>query len=251
MQSTPRERLQQFAHVLQSVLFERVEAEIGPLSGKARLLVGVIGMVQLSRHVGCTRGWLGRPSKDRHALATAFLAKAVYGLETTREVRERLKSDPQLLGLCGWRHARQIPHESTFSRAFAEFAQTELPQRLHQALIAETQKDRVIGHIARDSTAVEARELYPENPPPKRKRKRYKMGPKPKRQTPASPRSNIEAQRRMPLTEVLAELPRHCSLGVKKSSKGHQQYWRGYKLHLDGADGQIPITALLTGACVA
>ncbi len=49
---------------------------------------------------------------------------------------------------------------------------------------------------------------------------------------------------------MLAELPRHCSLGVKKSSKGHQQYWRGYKLHLDVADGQIPITALLTGACL-
>jgi hypothetical protein len=49
---------------------------------------------------------------------------------------------------------------------------------------------------------------------------------------------------------MLAELPRHCSLGVKKSSKGHRQYWRGYKLHLDAADGQIPITALLTGACL-
>ncbi len=47
---------------------------------------------------------------------------------------------------------------------------------------------------------------------------------------------------------MLAELPRHCSLGVKKSSKGHQRYWRNYKLHLDVADGQIPITALLTGA---
>src|SRR6185437_7986863 len=45
-------------------------------------------------------------------------------------------------------------------------------------------------------------------------------------------------------------LPRHCSLGVKKSSKGHRQYWRGYKLHLDVADGQILIAALLTGACV-
>jgi hypothetical protein len=45
-------------------------------------------------------------------------------------------------------------------------------------------------------------------------------------------------------------LPRHCSLGVKKSSKGHLSYWRGYKLHLDVADGQIPISAILTGACV-
>ncbi len=54
----------------------------------------------------------------------------------------------------------------------------------------------------------------------------------------------------MPVTEMLAGLPRHCSLGVKKSSKGQLSYWRGYKLHLDVADGQIPITALLTGACL-
>ena len=37
---------------------------------------------------------------------------------------------------------------------------------------------------------------------------------------------------------------------MKKSSKGHLRYWRGYKLHLDVADGQIPISALLTGASV-
>lgn len=207
-------------------------------------------MLRLSRHIGCARGWRGRPAKHRHALATAFLAKAVYGLETTRQIRDRLESDRQLLCLCGWRHARELPHESTFSRAFAEFAASELPQRLHEALIGDTQQGRLIGHIARDSTAIEARERYPENPSPKRKRKPYKMGPKPKRNLPASPPSNIEAQRRMPTADAIAELPRHCSLGVKKSSKGHQQYWRGYKLHVDVADGQIPITALLSGACV-
>ena len=54
----------------------------------------------------------------------------------------------------------------------------------------------------------------------------------------------------MPVAEALAELPRHCSLGVKKSSQGHLSYWRGYKLHLDVADGQIPISAVLTGACL-
>jgi DDE family transposase len=37
---------------------------------------------------------------------------------------------------------------------------------------------------------------------------------------------------------------------VKKSTKGHLRYWRGYKLHLDVADGHIPISALLTGASV-
>lgn len=250
MQSTPGEQLRQFSHVLQSVLFERLETELGPLSGKAQLLVAMVGMLQLSRHVVSTRGWVGRPSKDRQALATAFLAKAVYGLETTRQVLEWLRNDRQLRCLCGWNTVRQIPHESTFSRAFAEFAATELPQRLHQALIEATQKGRIIGHIARDSTSIEARERYPENPPPKPPRKRYKRAPKPKRSTPRAPRSRIEQQREMPISETLASLPRHCSVGVKTSSKGHRRYWRGYKLHLDVADGQIPITALLTGACV-
>jgi hypothetical protein len=37
---------------------------------------------------------------------------------------------------------------------------------------------------------------------------------------------------------------------VKSNGEGHCQYWRGYKLHLDVADGQIPISALLTGASV-
>ena len=47
---------------------------------------------------------------------------------------------------------------------------------------------------------------------------------------------------------MLEELPRHCSLGVKKGSSEHQQCWRGYKLHLDVADGQITISGLLTAA---
>lgn len=247
MQSTSRKWLQQFAHVLQSVLFERIEEEVGPLGEKAQLLVAVIGMVPLSDYVAPARGWRGRPAKDRQALATAFLAKAVYGLATTRQLRERLCTDRQLRCLCGWTSAGQIPHEATFSRAFAEFAQSELPQWLHTALIESTQKERLIGHIARDSSAIAARERFPDPPPPKAVRGKQKPGPKPKH---SRPQNRIKAQRSMAVAEMLAELPRHCSLGVKKSGSNHQQYWRGYKLHLDVADGQIPITALLTGACV-
>jgi hypothetical protein len=52
----------------------------------------------------------------------------------------------------------------------------------------------------------------------------------------------------MQLAQMLAELPRQCNLGCKTSSSGHLPYWRGYKLHLDVADGQIPISAVLTSA---
>ena len=245
MQSTPRERLMQFGHVLQGVLFDRLEVELGPLPAKAQRLVAVLSLLPLSRYVAPGRGWAGRPAKDRQALATAFLAKAIYGLETTRQLLERLRSDRQLRCLCGWNSWRQIPHESTFSRAFAEFAETELPQHLHAALIHCTQQDRLIGHIARDSTAIEAREKFPEAKPKKRKYQR-----RPKRAKAAERGTRIERQRHQPLARQLAELSRACSIGVKKNSQGHEQYWRGYKLHLDVADGQIPISALLTGASV-
>ncbi len=161
MQSTPRERLLRFGHFLQADLFERIAVELGPLAERARLLIAVLAMVNIRRHVGHTRGWVGRPARDRESLASAFLAKAIYGMETTRQLLERLRTDPQLRCLCGWHTVRQIPHEATFSRAFAEFAQSDLPQRLHAALIECTRKDRIIGHIARDSTAIEAREKLP------------------------------------------------------------------------------------------
>lgn len=251
MQSTLRERLEQFSHLNQTVLFERLEQQIGVLSEKSQLLVSVLGMISLARWIAPSRGWRGRPCKDRQALATAFLAKAIFGLDTTRQLLDRLQNDAQLRCLCGWNQAQQVPHEATFSRAFAEFARSALPQRLHEALIVETQRTRLIGHIARDSTAIEARERYPDNPPPKRVRRRGKRAGRPRKGTaPPAPGSRLQQQRHMPVEAMLADLPRHCSLGVKKSSKGYQQYWRGYKLHLDVADGQLPISALLTGACV-
>jgi hypothetical protein len=59
------------------------------------------------------------------------------------------------------------------------------------------------------------------------------------------------AQREKRRTADVSAVPaRECSIGVKTSSKGHRQYWRGYKLHVDVADGQIPICAVLTGASV-
>jgi hypothetical protein len=267
MKLTLRQQLTQFAHVLQSSLFPVLEEEVGPLGERAKQLVATLEMIPLARFIPSSKGWIGRPSKDRYAIASAFVAKAVYGFTTTAQLLERLAQDAQLRKICGWNLARQVPHECTFSRAFAEFAQMQLPQFVHETLIRETQKDRLIGHIARDSTAIEARERFPEAEQPKeakavsssgaKKRgakkgsrgphKRWKGGkplPTPKDDT------RLHRQRTMGLPEMLKDLPQDCSIGVKTSSKGHQQYWRGYKLHLDVADGQIPISALLTGAKV-
>jgi hypothetical protein len=52
----------------------------------------------------------------------------------------------------------------------------------------------------------------------------------------------------MTLEEMLAELPKGCDAGTKTNSKGRKASWVGYKVHLDVADGQIPISAVLTSA---
>jgi hypothetical protein len=234
-------------------LFPRIEEELGNLSPQAQLLASVLAMIRLDSAFG-TPYRVGRPSKDRRALAAAFLAKAVYGFATTRQVMEQLKANPQMRRLCGWDKASQIPHEATFSRAFAEFANSELPQILHRTLIADTQSKRLIGHISRDSTAIEARERFPsaapQHPKNSNSSKKRKVPKRPKRAKASERGTLIERQRNMTLDKMLAALPVRCAIGVKTSSKGHQQFWRGYKLHLDVADGQIPISAVLTGANV-
>src|SRR5437764_507953 len=157
-----RQQITQFAHVLQTGLFPVLNEELGELTAPAKRLVATLEMIPLARFVPSSRGWIGRPSKDRLAIASAFVAKAVYGFALTRQLLDALASDPQLRRICGWQEPWQVPHESTFSRAFDEFARMQLPQFVHETLILETQKDRLIGHIARDSTAIEAREHFPE-----------------------------------------------------------------------------------------
>ena len=52
----------------------------------------------------------------------------------------------------------------------------------------------------------------------------------------------------MILPEMLADLPRTCDVGVKRDAKGHQESWNGYKLHIDAADGGVPLSCILTSA---
>ncbi len=108
----------------------------------------------------------GRPPKDRAAIARAFVAKAVYDMPTTRMLLDRLQTDAPLRRICGWERKREVPSESVFSRAFDAFAQTQLPERVHETLIRKAYQDRLIGHLSRDATAIEARE-QPRSPKPK------------------------------------------------------------------------------------
>jgi hypothetical protein len=239
----------QFGNLLQKTLFPAFRETIGPLDNKKQQLIRSFVLLQLEGFVQMRRKAVGRPGHDRVAFARAFVAKAVYGFPHTRALIDRLKSDEILCRLCGWQSVCQVPAECAFSRAFGEFARSEFPQRVHAALIEKTQKDRLIGHISRDSTAIEVRE----KPQPKPKTKTKEAQPKPPRRKPGEPKrpeqmKRIERQAAMSLKEMTADLPRRCDVGTKTNSKGNKYVWVGYKLHLDVADGQIPISALLTSA---
>lgn len=250
MKLTLSDQLKQFMRVLQGALFPTLQEELGSLTEKHRQLVAVLSMIRIEGLIAGWAGGVGRPAKDRRAMARAFVAKAVYNMSTTRQLLERLAADVALRRICGWESQREIPHESKFSRAFADFAESQLPQRLHESLIEETQKDRLIGHISRDSTEIEAREkpvrppVAPEPIGPARKKGRRKKGEQPSVPQP----TRLERQAGMTLEEMLADLPRECNVGSKKNSKGYLETWIGYKLHLDVADGQIPVSCILTSA---
>lgn len=262
MQLTPRTALLQFGHVLQQDLFPHLETALGPIGPQLELVAAVISLVPLKRLLDARRSRTGRPARDRAALATAFIAKAVLDLPTTRDLIGRLRVDQPLRQFCGWRSVAAVPHESKFSRAFAEFSATQLVQQLHAAVIQVTQSERLVGHIARDSTAIAAREkvtkqlLEAKREAKQQKRAQKGKGRKGKRKgafarAKASERgTRIERQRHQKLDQMLGELPRACDIGVKKTREGQEQSWRGYKLHLDVADGQVPISAVLTSASV-
>jgi Transposase DDE domain/Transposase domain (DUF772) len=239
-----------FGQICQDQLFPRLEEELGDMSEHHRQLVRALALLELDGFAAVRSG-RGRPPHDRAKIARAFLAKAVFHLCNTRALLDRLAHDTVLRRLCGWEQAAHIPDESVFSRAFAELAHSQFAQRVHAALIERTQKERLVGHIVRDATAIEVRE----KPGPKaqpaaaagRRLHRKAGGAKaPEQMT----RLERQCSGTMTVAEMLAELPQNCDVGCKLDSRGNKYRWSGYKLHLDVADGQIPISCVLTAASV-
>jgi hypothetical protein len=234
----------------QGLLFRGVEAGLEePLTEQQRKLVAVLEVVRIEAHVPLrVRLWTGRPAHDRRPLARAFVARAVYNDPTTVAFLERLRTERNLCRICGWDHPGEVPSEATFSRAFAEFAASGLGDRVHEALVEQHARPLLVGHVARDSTQIEARERAAKKPKPaprRRKRGRPKKGEKVQ---PQQAPSRLPGQLTQTPEAALAELPRVCDWGIKKDSGGHRHSWKGYKLHLDVCDAGLPLNAQTTSA---
>lgn len=237
---------------IQTRLFPFLADELGPLTDTQRKLAATLELIRIEDFIPARWWSLGRPPKDRGAIAKAFVAKMVLNFATTRELLDRLRSTPALRRLCGWEWPNAVPSEATFSRAFGGFAASALPERVHAALIREYESERLVGHLSRDATDIPAREKPAPKPRP------AETAPKPKKKIgrpkkgeprPAPEPTRLERQPGMTVEEMLADLPTACDWGAKHKN-GKLFYWPGYKLHVDWADGEIPICAVLTSASV-
>ena len=259
MNATRREMILQRWNVIQHELIPELRNDIGVLTPKLERVIHILEWVRIETFTQESWSGTGRPPHERAWLANAFVAKAVLGLTTTAGLIERLTIDRALRRICGFALCKKLPSESTFSRAFAEFAEQHLAERVHEALIKEHLGEELIGHLSRDGTAIEARErpvrapaTEPESADAARARKAQpgKKRGRPRRGETRAPAkaSPIQRQRTQTLAQMLEEIPVACARGTKCNAQGYKVSWNGYKLHIDTADCGVPVSALLSSA---
>lgn len=247
-----------------------------PMTEKQKQLIMILEMVEIERYVQSSEyQWMGRKLKDRYAIARAFVAKSVYNYGTTRALIEALQTMPNLRRICGFgginftvthegttvdgkalkvvKKKGQFPSEATFSRAFSEFAVSRLGDRVHEALVKEHLSEELLGHISRDSTAIEGNErpvkkvakVIEDNKAEQKKRGRPMKG---EIRVNKKEETRLEIQVNQTPADALKDIPTMCAVGCKTNAKGYKETWIGYKLHVDTNDSGLPITAVLTSA---
>jgi transposase len=234
---------------LENSLFPELKEQLGVLSAKEEKLIKILDFAQIENNI--TVVCITNTPKDREEIARAFIAKSVYNMQTTRDLIDRLRIDRTLRVLCGWRYANKIPSESKFSRVFSELSDLKIAQKTHEKFIEDYLSDTLFLYNASDATAMPLREKPVKKPKEEPKTKRKPGRPKKGEKVEPKKPKILEQQKDMQTTEeMLSLLSTQCGVGVKKNSKGYKETWTGGKLHISAVDGDIPITAIYTGANV-
>ncbi len=214
-----REKLSRIWFNVQGKLFPYPEKTIEePLTEKLKQLVAILELIRIEDFIRVPSYQHGQSLRYRKNIARAFVAKAVYNMSTARQLIDMLKTSPALRKICGWERASEIPHESTFSRAFAEFANAGLTVVVHDDMVAEYLVEEIVGHISRDSTAIEGREKPTKKKKVKAKPKRRRGRPKKGEEVVKEP-AGLERQQTMTPEEMLEDLPRNCDVGTARDTR--------------------------------
>lgn len=245
-----KRRISWLMRTVQRGLFPHLDEHLPfPMTGQEKRLIKILEVAQVEKYVpkSVATQRFGRKIKEREAIARSYIAKAVYKYPHTRSLVHALRTTPNLRSICGFSRRNDVPSEATFSRAFAEFAASDLGKRVHDAQVKEHMSQELIGHISRDSTAIEGREK-PARKPKKLNVQKKKGRPAKGEEREPVPAKRLDVQFKQALGESLAELPTACDRGVKKNAKGFAEAWDGFKLHVDVNDCGLPISAILTSA---
>ena len=234
---------------LEISLFPELQASLGVFSSKEERLVKILDFAEIEQFISDTHKT--NIAKDRAQMARAFIAKSVYNLQTTRDLIDRLHIDRTLRILCGWRYSNSIPSESKFSRVFKEFSEIDLATKAHDKFISDYLSDIIFFYNASDATKIPLREKVVKQekvePKIKHKRGRPKKG---ESREPIKPKILNQQKEMQNTDEMLSLVSTKCGVGIKQNSKGNREVWIGGKLHISAVDGDIPITAIYSGANV-
>ena len=165
---------------------------------------------------------IGRPSYSVLPFLRASLAKRYFKIGATSELRLRLLSDVNLRQICGF---GKLPSAASFSRYMSYLADKTSLEKSLGKMVKDYYKDKSVDSVARDSTAISAREK------PVNKKKDVKAFPQRKRGRPKKGQERekksltvLEEQGILPLHKAIGGLPNSCAWGCKKNSQGNLSY---------------------------
>lgn len=235
---------------LENSLFPELQEKlrVEEFSTKEAKLIKVLDFAEIEQFITTTSPT--NTPKYREEIARAFVSKSVYNVQTTRDLIDRLHIDRTLRVICGWRYAKDIPSEATFSRSFKEMSELEIAQKAQERFVKEYLWQKTFFYNATDATKIPLREkpvkVEKEKPKPK-KRGRPKKGEK---REPVKPTILKQQEKLQTVEEKRSLISTDCGVGIKQNSKGNREVWIGGKLHISVVDGDIPITAFYSGANV-
>jgi len=258
-------RLGEIFNTIQSYLIPELEDVLGELDVKQREFIAICELINPQKYLDRYR-WSGNgcPPECRLAMFKALTAKAHWNYPTTVSLISAIRKQPSLRRLCGWETLGEVPSEATFSRAFAQFSKDGITQLVMEDMVREAYKDKIVGHISIDSTALDGREKAavkssPDTNPKKEAvptttvkpteavKKKYR---KRNQDTEPPEPTRIEQQLERDLKSNIGDLPDGCDWGCKKNSQGNKETWKGYKIHIPVGDGDVPLGFILTSASV-
>ena len=185
-------------------------------------------------HEETIKRYLGEPLLEhvsRDATAIPAREKAAKTCQTIDSQSSKMVSKPQLRSLF-----KEENNDSSLSSSQIQTVDPLTPSNTKTDAISETHDD-----LEKKARKHETQDKAPKSGKSSKKPRSAKAPTK-------NEQKRLKRQPTMTLAEMIEDLPKQCDYGVKKNSKGVIETWRGYKLHLDVDDRDIPLSFVMTSA---